>query len=92
MTKAALKLAQAKKYESLACIALGTGYLKYPPALVAKYLYNAVEEFVQANPSTSLQQVKFVMHAKDRQTIEVRWIVFHKQTVERYTKHSTKQC
>ena len=71
VVKTTLREAQVRKYKSLACIALGTGYLKYPGAVAAKSMYTAVEEFVAANPGTSLQLVKFVMHAKDIKTIEV---------------------
>ena len=74
--KTSLKLAQAKNYLSLACIALGTGYLNYPRSVAARCMYTAVDEYVQANPTTCIQQIKFVMHAKDRETIEVRYIQF----------------
>ncbi|CAC5395812.1 unnamed protein product [Mytilus coruscus] len=55
-----LKEAEDRKMTSIAFPALGTGTLGYPPCLVAKTMFAAVDEYGRTHP-TYLKQVYFVL-------------------------------
>jgi len=69
--KEVFRRADAGAYTSIAFPAVGTGVLRIPRALVAKWMYDEAEEFSQKNPNTSLRDVRFVVYDKDVQTVAV---------------------
>jgi len=56
---------------SIAFPALGTGNLNYPPALSAQYMIEAVMEYSQENPKSSITQVKVIVFHLDIKTKKV---------------------
>ncbi|KAK3597792.1 hypothetical protein CHS0354_006160 [Potamilus streckersoni] len=64
----ALKLATKRGCKSIAMPAMGSGYLRYPAALVAKVMYDAVGDWAKKNTSSSLTTVKFILFFKDKST------------------------
>lgn len=60
-----LQIAIAKGYKSLAIPALGTGYLNFPKNISARCMYDAVLEWVNKTPLSSIKLVRFVMYSKD---------------------------
>jgi len=63
--------ANANMYTSVAIPAIGTGNLRIPNALVAKWMYDEAEAFSQKNPNTRLRDVRFVVYDIDTKTIAV---------------------
>nr|KAG5699798.1 hypothetical protein BaRGS_013518 [Batillaria attramentaria] len=58
-------------HTSIAFPALGTGNMNYPRDAVAHTMIDAVSQFQQANPTTSLREVRIVVYHKDTQTSQV---------------------
>jgi len=56
--------------------ALGTGNLNYPPALSAQYMIEAVMEYSQENPKSSITQVKVIVFHLDIKTKKVWFLSF----------------
>ncbi|XP_067656950.1 protein mono-ADP-ribosyltransferase PARP14-like isoform X2 [Haliotis asinina] len=56
-----LKYANVLKASSVSFPALGTGGLGYQPAVVANSMYKTVQEYGKAVPSSSIQEVRFVI-------------------------------
>ena len=69
--KEVFRRADSSRYTSIAIPAIGTGNLHIPHALVAKWMYDEVQEFGQKNPNTSLRDIRFVVYDKDAQTVAV---------------------
>ncbi|XP_053407686.1 protein mono-ADP-ribosyltransferase PARP14-like [Mercenaria mercenaria] len=86
-----LQLAQAKSLKSLALPALGTGFLRYPKDEVCKCMFETVIEWSQKNPNSSLQNVRFIMHAKDHAVIQrfKSYILNARGRGRRESRHST---
>ncbi|KAL5012887.1 hypothetical protein ScPMuIL_011438 [Solemya velum] len=59
-------LLKASHYKSIAFPALGTGFLKHPPDLVALNMVECVKMFQQKNPKTSLTDIRIIV-MKDQQ-------------------------
>ncbi len=55
---------------SMAIPALGTGNLRYPPAVTARCMYEAAFEFSSQHPNGALKDVHFVVYDKDITTIK----------------------
>lgn len=72
--KAMLQTCESKQLSSVAMPALGTGNLKYPRDEVCKTMFSAIDNWVRDNPSTCLRNVRFVMHVKDRDVIQVCYV------------------
>ena len=64
-----LKEAEERKLSSIAFPALGTGILGYPPCLMAKTMFDAVEEYQKTNPKY-LKTVHFVLF-QDKEILSV---------------------
>jgi hypothetical protein len=56
---------------SIAWPTIGCGNLNYQKDFVAAAMFNEVLKFSVANPSTSLRDVRIVIHAGDQPTIDV---------------------
>ncbi|XP_071171378.1 protein mono-ADP-ribosyltransferase PARP14-like isoform X2 [Mytilus edulis] len=65
-----LVAAEKAGYRSIAFPALGTGNLHYPCHLVAKYMYDIVEQFASIKQKTKLSYVYFVVYEKDSKVIQ----------------------
>ena len=55
---------------SIAFASIGTGALQFPRDQVADIYFDEVMSFSQKNPTTSVTDVRFVLHDKDTQTIQ----------------------
>ena len=66
-----LRKASNTGYTSLVFPALGTGKLAYSRDETAHIMLEAIDEFEQFNPSTSLRDIRIVVYQKDTQTIQV---------------------
>lgn len=66
-----LTMAAAKKHQSITFPALGTGNLRYPVKEVSKAMIEAVIDYAEANPKSSIRDVRIVIFSKDKPTIEV---------------------
>ena len=71
VVKDALSYASQKGFNSVALPAMGTGNLHFPRDVVAEIMFNSVIEFSEANPATSVNEVRFVLYEKDLFTIDV---------------------
>ena len=60
-----LNEASSANQRSIALPALGTGMLSYDRSLVAKCMFRCVKHFERDNPSTKLQDVRFVIYPDD---------------------------
>lgn len=56
--------------KSIAFAAIGTGILSFPRDQVAKVYFDEVFSYNQKNPKTKLEKVRFVLHDKDKDTIQ----------------------
>ncbi|XP_067933230.1 protein mono-ADP-ribosyltransferase PARP14-like [Watersipora subatra] len=63
-----LTMASSHNHQSIAFPALGTGNLRYPEAEVAKTMIEAVLEYADGNPNSSLKDVKIVIYYLDHKT------------------------
>lgn len=71
LLKAIYLEAHANLVTSIAIPAVGTGNLKVPPDVVARIMYEQVEEFSQTQLGTTLRDVCFVVYDKDLPTVAV---------------------
>ena len=67
-----MKEADKAGHKSIGFVAMGTGVMAYPPALVSKNMYRKVIEYVTANPDCNVYHVHFVLYPEDKTTIQVR--------------------
>lgn len=67
-----LTKAAANGYQSIAFPALGTGNLRYPEGDVAQAMIEAVIEYAEENPNSSLKDVKIVIYHLDHKTQKAR--------------------
>ncbi|KAH3832425.1 uncharacterized protein LOC127877783 isoform X2 [Dreissena polymorpha] len=63
-----LERADRSNFRSLSIPALGTGRLKYHPAMVAAEIIQSVEDFSNSKPGTSVKYVNVVVYDKDDDT------------------------
>ena len=66
-----LKQADKLQCQTIAFPVLGTGVLGYPSPLVAKTMYQAVEEYGQKHPDTIVRIVRFVVWHEDNLALKV---------------------
>lgn len=59
------------KLKSIAIPAIGTGYLLFPHRVVATVMLKEFRKFSRHHPQTSLRDVRFVVHPKDLDIIQV---------------------
>jgi poly [ADP-ribose] polymerase 10/14/15 len=64
--------ANSRGFKSLVFPALGTGNLKYPQEETATVMLQAIDCFQLDNPSTSLKDIKIVIHKQDSKTLQVK--------------------
>lgn len=65
-----LKVTEQNSLNSITFPAVGTGNLRFPKPFVAKLMFDEVFKFSRTNPR-HLQEVHFVLHPKDIDTITV---------------------
>lgn len=70
-----LELADAKGYKSVAFPALGTGNLKYPGREVSTCMFETATEWGLKKKAKSLHVIKFVLHARNHDLIQVSVIL-----------------
>lgn len=63
--------AEKRGLRSISFPALGTGNLGYPPDIVAKHMFDSVENYVSDQPFNSLTEVFFVLYPADKFVIQV---------------------
>ena len=68
-----LQFASKRRFKSIGFPAIGTGNLHFPRDIVAESMFSTVIEFSNANPNTSVKDVRFVLYDKDLPTVEVRF-------------------
>ena len=68
--KKCLQEGDNKNMGSIAFASIGTGTLQFPRDQVADIYFDEVMSFSQKNPTTSVRDVRFVLHDKDTQTIQ----------------------
>lgn len=66
-----LKGLDKKKLSSVAFPGLTTGLHKFPKKVAAKNTCCALAQYIDANPNTRVKEVRFVIHAEDKETYEV---------------------
>ncbi|VDI56463.1 Hypothetical predicted protein [Mytilus galloprovincialis] len=66
-----LENAEKSGYKSIGIPPMGTGTIGYPHHLMAKYMYDMVEKFVNKHKSSKLTDVKLIVHSKDTKSITV---------------------
>ena len=66
-----LTMASNNNHQSIAFPALGTGNLRYPGDEVAKAMIEAVIEYTEKNPNSSIKDVKIVIYSQDVSTQQV---------------------
>lgn len=67
--------ASRKHYTSIAFPVLGIGNLGYPPATVAETMLDAIDQFQQKTPSTSLRNASIVIYYADKGNLQVKYLV-----------------
>ena len=63
--------AEHRQYTSIAFPAMGSSLLVFPPILVAKVMFKAVEKFGEAKNPQHLKRVDFVLNPLEKEVIEV---------------------
>ncbi|NWW21055.1 PAR14 polymerase, partial [Falcunculus frontatus] len=71
-----LEIAEELSLKSITFPAIGTGKLEFPRSVVAKLLFDKVFEFSSKNKVNSLEEVHFLLHAKDTANIQVSYCGF----------------
>jgi len=71
-----LNKAASNGHVSIAFPALGTGNLGYPPAISAQCMIEAIMEYSKGNATSSITQVKVIVHHSDVNTKKVRFFSF----------------
>nr|KAG5706732.1 hypothetical protein BaRGS_007235 [Batillaria attramentaria] len=66
-----LERASRNCYKTIAFPALGTGGLGYPREKVARSMFMVLSQFQKDKPTSSLREVRVVLHESDRQSIQV---------------------
>ncbi|XP_070551822.1 protein mono-ADP-ribosyltransferase PARP14-like [Ptychodera flava] len=64
------RIAVYKSATSIAFPAIGTGNLGFPRDVVAKIMYEEAEIFSRNHPNSALTDIRFVVYARDQQTIQ----------------------
>ncbi len=66
-----LQKCHSHKYRSVAFPAMGTGNLQFPTDVAATTMFTAVQQFAQTIGTTTIQDIQFVLYAKDNPTVNV---------------------
>ena len=64
-------MASGDGLRSIAFPAVGTGYLQFPAAVVARVMFEEVKSFSAASPPTSVTSILFVIYENDTETLNV---------------------
>lgn len=67
-----LKELDNQKLSSIAFPGITSGFLKFPKNVASKNACRALAQYIDANPSTSLKEVRFVIHPEDNDTFKVK--------------------
>ncbi|XP_052712258.1 uncharacterized protein LOC128186509 [Crassostrea angulata] len=65
-----LKELDSQKLYSIAFPGLTTGFHKFPKNVASKNACRAIAQYIDANPNTSLKEVRFVIHPQDKETFK----------------------
>ncbi|XP_052712257.1 protein mono-ADP-ribosyltransferase PARP15-like [Crassostrea angulata] len=65
-----LKELDNQKLSSIAFPGLTTGFHKFPKNVASKNACRAISQYIDANPNTSLKEVRFVIHPEDKETFK----------------------
>ena len=65
-------------HRSIALPSLGAGGLQYPQEVVAKTILEAIKEYAKQNPSSSIRDVKVVIHHADQSIWQVIFLIHAK--------------
>uniref|UniRef100_UPI00398F08FE protein mono-ADP-ribosyltransferase PARP14-like isoform X2 n=1 Tax=Pristiophorus japonicus TaxID=55135 RepID=UPI00398F08FE len=60
-----LKHVQESKYRSISFPAIGTGNMRFPKNIVAQVFFEEIQKFSNANPTSTLKEVKLIIYEKD---------------------------
>ena len=71
MVKDCLEMSTSRGHQSITFPALGTGNLRYPVNEVAKAMIEAMIEYVEGNPDTTIHDVRIVIYNLDKKTLQV---------------------
>lgn len=69
--KSALELVSQQQMKSILFSTLGCGVLKYPAKMVAHEMMQVASDFGNANPKSTLKEVKFVVYHLDEKVKHV---------------------
>jgi len=67
-----LERAHQDNLNSIAMPGLTTGFLSFPKDVAARNACKCVEDFIQKHKSSTLNDIRFVLHSRDRPTLKVR--------------------
>ncbi|XP_073408011.1 protein mono-ADP-ribosyltransferase PARP14-like isoform X2 [Dendrobates tinctorius] len=84
--RSCLDTAEQRRLRSITFPAIGTGILGFPKSSVATFLFDEVLTFSSASKTLSLQQVTFMLHPNDQETIKE----FNKELSARKINSPTK--
>ena len=63
--------ADRSRFKSIAIPAIGTGNLRIPHSIVTAVMFDEVQKFSLAKPTTTLKDIRFVVYDKDLPTVKV---------------------
>ncbi|KAL3880865.1 hypothetical protein ACJMK2_033071, partial [Sinanodonta woodiana] len=86
ITKKCLERANQMDFDSMAILALGTGYLEYPADTVALTMFNCIENFSENASNLCLQTIKIVVHPSDKDI----WKAFRSEARKRASSLDSK--
>ncbi|KAL3880951.1 hypothetical protein ACJMK2_033153, partial [Sinanodonta woodiana] len=66
-----LSIADKSKFVSIITPAIGSGFLGYPAALVAKSMFECIREFSLKHPDTTLKIVTIAVYTEDKETYNI---------------------
>ncbi|KAG7465334.1 hypothetical protein MATL_G00175290 [Megalops atlanticus] len=89
--KDCLEAAEGKELRSLSFPAIGTGNLCFPKPLVAEIMLDEVSKFSCKSNTNDLQEVVFIVHPSDRETVECFTKAFQEQTGKKTAQHPPGQ-
>ena len=72
-----LELADKRGMTSLAFPALGTGVLGFPADIVARLLFETIQDYEYVNPDTGIRSVLLVVYYDDTPTVQVNLLFNH---------------
>ena len=89
-----LKLADERGMASIAFPALGTGVLGFPADVVARLLFETIEEYDLSNPETGISSVSLVVYQEDKPAVQVnaKEVLLHVNTANSTSGSTFYHC